>query len=61
MAAKAFLDKHPNPTPEQLRMGLGGNLCRCGTYKGVREAVMQAAKVRAGGQSRIGQGGQANA
>jgi len=44
MACKAFLDKNPNPTPEQVRHGLGGNLCRCGTYIGVRAAVLQAAK-----------------
>lgn len=44
VACKAFLDKNPNPTPEQIERGLGGNLCRCGTYVGVRAAVMQAAK-----------------
>lgn len=44
VACKAFLDKNPNPTPEQIEHGLGGNLCRCGTYVGVRAAVMQAAK-----------------
>lgn len=44
MATKALLDKHPNPTPEQIRLGLGGNLCRCGTYVGMRRAVMQAAQ-----------------
>ena len=44
VACKAFLDKNPNPTPEQVRHGLGGNICRCGTYVGVRAAVLQAAK-----------------
>jgi xanthine dehydrogenase YagT iron-sulfur-binding subunit len=44
VACKAFLDKNPNPTPEQVEKGLGGNLCRCGTYVGVRAAVQQAAK-----------------
>jgi len=29
MAAKGFLDKHPNPTYEEVKKGLGGNLCRC--------------------------------
>ncbi len=43
VASKAFLDKNANPTPEQVRKGLGGNLCRCGTYMGVRAAVAQAA------------------
>jgi xanthine dehydrogenase YagT iron-sulfur-binding subunit len=46
-AAKAFLDKNPNPTYEQVKAGLGGNLCRCGTYVGVRKAVLEAAKARA--------------
>jgi xanthine dehydrogenase YagT iron-sulfur-binding subunit len=44
MAAKAFLDKNPNPNYEQVKEGLGGNLCRCGTYVGVRQAVLEAAK-----------------
>ena len=44
VACKAFLDKNPNPTPEQVQKGLGGNLCRCGTYMGVRAAVAQAAQ-----------------
>jgi xanthine dehydrogenase YagT iron-sulfur-binding subunit len=44
VAAKAFLDKNPNPTAEQIQKGLGGNLCRCGTYMGVRAAVAQTAK-----------------
>ena len=43
VACKAFLDKNPHPKPEDLKTGLGGNLCRCGTYVGVRAAVMQAA------------------
>jgi xanthine dehydrogenase YagT iron-sulfur-binding subunit len=44
VASKAFLDKNPNPTPAQVQKGLGGNLCRCGTYIGVRAAVAQAAQ-----------------
>ncbi|MEK6284183.1 MAG: (2Fe-2S)-binding protein [Acidobacteriota bacterium] len=44
VACKAFLDKNPNPTAEQIQKGLGGNLCRCGTYVGVRAAVAQAAQ-----------------
>lgn len=43
VACKAFLDKHPHPTPEDLKIGLGGNICRCGTYAGIRKAVMQVA------------------
>ncbi len=43
MACKGFLDEHPNPTMEQVKRGLGGNLCRCGTYMGVRKAVLEVA------------------
>ena len=48
VACKAFLDEHPNPTVEQVKHGLGGNFCRCGTYAGIRLAVMQAAKAGKG-------------
>ncbi len=44
MAAKGFLDRNPNPSYEEVKHGLGGNLCRCGTYVGVRKAVLDAAK-----------------
>jgi xanthine dehydrogenase YagT iron-sulfur-binding subunit len=50
VACKAFLDKNPNPTAEEINKGLGGNLCRCGTYVGVRAAVAQAARGRRGGR-----------
>ncbi|MBV8052949.1 MAG: (2Fe-2S)-binding protein [Acidobacteriaceae bacterium] len=39
VALKAFLDKHPNATPSEIRKGLSGNLCRCGTYHGLQMAV----------------------
>ena len=48
MACKAFLDKNPNPTLDQIRTGLGGNLCRCGTYVGVAQAVLQSSKTQTG-------------
>jgi len=51
VACKAFLDKHPDPTREQVERGLGGNLCRCGTYAGIREAVLTAAKTLKGGRA----------
>lgn len=47
MAAKGFLDRTPKPTYEQVKAGLGGNLCRCGTYVGVRKAVLEASKMKA--------------
>ena len=51
MAAKSFLDRNPNPTRDQVLEGLGGNLCRCGTYMGVRAAVLEAAKEMRGGKN----------
>jgi xanthine dehydrogenase YagT iron-sulfur-binding subunit len=51
VACKAFLDKHPNPTFDEIEEGLGGNLCRCGTYVGVRQAVLEAAKSMKGGKA----------
>jgi xanthine dehydrogenase YagT iron-sulfur-binding subunit len=51
VACKAFLDHHPNPTREDVEHGLGGNLCRCGTYAGVREAVLEAAATMKGGRA----------
>ncbi len=51
VACKAFLDKHPDPTREDVERGLGGNLCRCGTYAGIREAVLEAAKTLKGGRA----------
>jgi xanthine dehydrogenase YagT iron-sulfur-binding subunit len=46
VACTALLNKYPNPTEEQMRLGLGGNLCRCGTYVGIRDAVKQVAAQR---------------
>ncbi len=43
MACKAFLDKYPNPTAEDIRSGVSGNFCRCGTYDGIKKAVTQLA------------------
>ena len=51
VASKAFLDKNPNPTMDDVKTGLGGNLCRCGTYVGVRQAVLEAAKQLKGGRN----------
>ena len=51
MSCKAYLDTHRNPTVEEVKQALGGNLCRCGTYVGVRNAVVQAAMSRKGGRA----------
>lgn len=43
MACTAYLEHEPHPTREGLEKALGGNLCRCGTYMGIKDAVLQAA------------------
>jgi len=40
VSAVALLEKNPKPTPEQAKAGLAGNICRCGTYTRVLEAVL---------------------
>jgi aerobic carbon-monoxide dehydrogenase small subunit len=44
MAAKALLSKNPDPTEEEIRFGLAGNLCRCTGYDKIVHAVQDAAK-----------------
>jgi carbon-monoxide dehydrogenase small subunit len=44
ISATAFLRDHPDPTDEQIRDALSGNLCRCTGYQGILKAVRAAAK-----------------
>jgi carbon-monoxide dehydrogenase small subunit len=44
MAATGFLQSNPNPTEEDVRFAIGGNLCRCTGYARVIEAIMAAAE-----------------
>jgi len=44
VACTAMLKSHAAPSAEQVRLGLGGNLCRCGTYAGIRKAIIEAGK-----------------
>lgn len=48
LAAKALLDETPNPTVDQVREGLSGNLCRCTGYVKVIDAVLAATAGRYG-------------
>ena len=51
MSAKALIDENPDPTPDEVKEALGGNICRCTGYKKIQEAVLAAAKVmREGGR-----------
>jgi len=48
LAAKALLDENPNPTEDDVRWGLSGNLCRCTGYQNIVKSVLWAAeKLRA--------------
>ena len=47
IAAKALLDKNPNPTEHEIRHWLAGNLCRCTGYDKLVRSVMNAADVMA--------------
>jgi carbon-monoxide dehydrogenase small subunit len=44
MSAKALLAKNPNPTEEEIRHGISGNLCRCTGYVKIVEAIQYAAE-----------------
>ena len=44
MTTKGFLDKIPNPTEQEIRQALSGNICRCTGYAKIIEAVEDAAK-----------------
>jgi nicotinate dehydrogenase subunit A len=44
MAAKALLNQTPRPTREEVKTGLAGNLCRCGTHTRILDAVMRVVK-----------------
>ncbi len=48
VAAKALLDRNPNPTEHEVRYGLAGNLCRCTGYDKIVRAVLDAAAVMQG-------------
>jgi xanthine dehydrogenase YagT iron-sulfur-binding subunit len=44
IACTDFVRRNPNATEDQIRSGLGGNLCRCGTYAGILQAVAETTK-----------------
>jgi xanthine dehydrogenase YagT iron-sulfur-binding subunit len=44
VAVRAFLNQNPNATEQQIRSGLNGNICRCGTYANVIQAAVSIVK-----------------
>ena len=48
LAAAALLDRNPHPTDAEIDTAMNGNLCRCGTYPRIREAIHHAASAAAG-------------
>jgi len=45
MSASALLAKNPHPTDAEIEAAMNGNICRCGTYNQIREAVHAAARM----------------
>jgi carbon-monoxide dehydrogenase small subunit len=54
MSAKALLAKNPDPSEDEIRWGISGNLCRCTGYNKIVEAIQYAAdKVRQGEKEEV--------
>ncbi len=51
MTSKALLEEKPNPTEDEIRWALGGNLCRCTGYQNIVKAVMWAAEKLSGAEA----------
>ena len=46
MAAAVLLKEKPNPTDNDIDLGMSGNICRCGTYQRIRKAIRRAAAMK---------------
>lgn len=55
VSVTAFLRDNPDPTDDEIRQALSGNLCRCTGYQGILRAVRQAAATGVGSTGRAGQ------
>jgi xanthine dehydrogenase YagT iron-sulfur-binding subunit len=53
MAAEGLLRSRPEPSPEEIRRGMSGNLCRCGAYDHIFKAVERASALRKGKGGRV--------
>jgi xanthine dehydrogenase YagT iron-sulfur-binding subunit len=56
MSCKSLLDRTPKPSRDEIRHAVAGNLCRCGTYPHVFEAVERAAGIRTAGRRETSDG-----
>lgn len=45
ISTKAFLEENPNPTADEVAIGMSGNICRCGAYPYIVKAVLKAAEM----------------
>lgn len=52
MSAAALLEKNPTPTDQQIDEAMNGNLCRCGTYLRIRQAIHKAAAMHVAASAR---------
>ncbi len=50
LAAKALLEENPDPTEDEVRFGLSGNLCRCTGYQTIVKSELRAARMMNGGE-----------
>jgi len=48
MTAVALLEQKPDPTDEEIDAAMSGNICRCGTYNRIRQAIYLAARMKRG-------------
>jgi carbon-monoxide dehydrogenase small subunit len=55
MAASYLLSQNPNPTEDEIRKGLEGNLCRCTGYVNIVKSVQSAAKAMNGSRAKAGE------
>jgi isoquinoline 1-oxidoreductase subunit alpha len=55
MSAAALLSKTPKPSDDEIAAAMNGNLCRCGTYLRIRQAVKRASELASGPITRGGQ------
>ena len=58
MSAAALLQRTPKPTDADIDQAMNGNLCRCGTYLRIRQAMHRAAALASASDDQPGLGGQ---